>query len=98
MKLSELKQIIKEEIENAMDPSDETTYNNEPSMDFTIEDSKRIIGGLLYDDFVKLSGLDPMDIIWVGMYPDSADIQGVLDKSDGTATVIIAYIKKSSKK
>lgn len=98
MKITQLKQIIKEEIEDAMKPKDEETSSTEPSMDFTHEDNKRIIGGLLYDDFIKLSGIDPMDLIWVGMYPDSSDIQSVLDKVDGFNAAQVVYIKKSPNK
>lgn len=98
MNKSELKRLIREEIKNAIEPKDEPNDKAEPNMDFTYEDSKRIIGGLLYDDFVKLSGIDPMDLIWVGMYPDSADIQSVLDRVNGSKTVTVAYITKGSKK
>jgi len=68
--------------------------NGETNMDYTVEDSKRIIGGLLYDDFIKMTGIDPMDLIWIGMYPDSADIADVLEKASGVKSVNIAYIKK----
>ena len=65
MKKSQLIQIIKEEVEKAFEPKDmePKTDHTETSMEYNPEDNKRIIGGLLYDDFIKMTGMDPITIM-----------------------------------
>lgn len=92
MKKSELRQLIREELEKASSEIDQSYGEGETS--------EQIIGGLLYKDLIKMLSKDgehEPKIIWAGLFTDSKHIAQVESHVTGMKQVTLCYIDAGNK-